>query len=446
MKIETIVCHNKKVFAFNPEAISLVTFLSNIEVNTTYYLIASHNNRFYASDLLKVYNSIGNGCMTWNQLNAKLTEGLLLGAATKIPYCHYMWDKKDNRSTTSAIPDGVKAWNLFQETKSVKIHSFDKTFDIEADFGSRNEPDVRNLTNYKFRLRDVVFRKKDTHVVINFQNTIPIVNGVSVTPLYYAATDELFAPETVKYLPPSSNKNIILVDFSDIGSFEIIKLSDCTRQTPHRHDIVTIKLPGNKTLANKSVILVIGGRWYLQNEFHRCSDQMVSFYPKQSLHNALIANRIYSKDYNNLFTITTSNMEYHLDYTMWKPDSYTDFIIVINHPNVNVLETAIGTSDESISELSANTFKTSVKDSYRNIFLTHPSGEKKGLLMRTVNKDIVDFVQVNKHSKDILMTLPSTNVVIPDIDLGYVENTNIKTYGEKIANSSFVLKDIYIEV
>lgn len=446
MKIETIVCHNKKVFAFSPEAMAMNNFLSNVEVNTKYYLIASHNNRFYASDFLKVFNNIGNGCSSWSQLNSKLTEGILLGSAAKIPYCYYMWNKINGRSTTTSISDNVKAWGLFQETKSIKIHSFDKSFDIEADFGSRTEPDVRNLVNYKFRLRDIVFKKKNKQVDIDFKNTIPIVNGVSVTPMHYLSTDELFAPEAVKYLPASSNKNTMLVDFTDIGSIEIIKFSDCVRQTPHRHDIITVTLPENKTMENKSIILVVGGRWYLQNEFHRCSDRVLSFYPKQNLHNALISNRIYSKDYNNLFTITTSNTEYHLDYTMWKSDSYTDFIILIDHPQVEVLETAIGTSDESISELSINMFKQNIHDAYRNVFLTHPSGVKKGLLMRVINKDIVDYTQVQKHSKDVVMTLPTTNIIIPDVDLGYVENTDIKTYGEKIANSSFILKDIYIQV
>ena len=443
MKIEVIVCQNRKVFAFNPAAMDMINFLSNIDIDTQYYLVASNDDKFYASDFSLIFNQVGPGCTTWSQLETKLTEGILLGARKKIPPCYYMWDIKDGRSTTSPIPDGVTEHNLFYKTESINIISFDNTNSIEADFGSKDSPGIRNLVNYKSKLPDVIFKKVDPTFTINFKNTIPIINGVSIYPLYYEANNELFAPFGVQYLPNHINKNILLVDFSDIGNIDVIKLSECTRIEPFTSDSIIFDLPTNKTMAGKSVIMVLGGRWYFEYDFHKCSDKRITFYPKQEMHNSLISNRIYSKDYDNQFTMTSSHLDYYISTTMWESSNYNNYVILVDNPKMKVVDNAIGNSDESISPLSVNNFRNNLLDSYRNVFFTHPSGVLRGLLMRDLNRDIVDYIKVNKHSKDVIMIHPSSNIVIADFDIGYVENALIKTYGTKISNSPYTMRDIF---
>lgn len=445
MQIESIICESSVLFAFNPTTITLSNFLMNVTIGTKYYIVASHENVFYSADFLKIFNNIGGGCQDWAQLTSRLSTGILVGRKTLIPRCEYMWDMDINGQVMSKpFPKEIETFHLYRQTQSVKIHSFDNSMEILADFGSKDRPSIRNIINYKFNLPDVVLRKINKFVDINFQNTIPIVNGVAFCPIYSSLTDEMFIPFSTEYLPPETNKNIVLIDFSPVGNIQKIRLNQCIRRTPYRDDIVEIILPETATTKDKSVILVLGGRLYFVNDFYVSSERSLSFFIKDDFNNVLISNRIYKKDYDNLFTVTLSHLNYYLNQEMWNEKNYNNFIILIDNPEVKVLNTSIGDSSQYISPTYMNLFNTHTYDKYRNIFLTSSYGVPRGLLMRNINRDIVDYIKVDKRSKDILMTLPSMNVIIPDTDVGYVENHPIKTYGNKIANSGFTMKDIFI--
>jgi len=446
MLIESIICENTKIYAFSPTSITLLSFLTFVTANTEYYILASHEGVYYSAHFAKVWNKIGGGCSTWANITTKLTTGLLLGYKRLAPRCEYMWNMVDERIVSKPMPTEPTHHSIYRKTKSVNTYSFDNTFKFDGDFGSKDSPSIRNIINYKFKLKDLVLRKTNEYDPIQLENTIPIVNGVAFCPIYSLMTKELFVPGAMAYLPISDNKNTVLIDFSPLGNIQKIKLNTCTRKAPHRDDILEIILPSHVTTENKSVILVLGGRLFFPGDFYVAGNRQLVFYIKDNFNNILISNRIYKKDYDNIFTVALSHLHHYVNTEMWDTLDYNNFIILIDNPKIKVIDNALDDSTHSVSLTSPNLFGDHQKDSLRNIFLTSSFGTPRGILMRNSNRDIVDYVKIDKHSRDIIMVPGCSNVIIPDTDIGYVENNAIKTYGEKTANSSFVMKEIIAEV
>lgn len=106
------------------------------------------------------------------------------------------------------------------------IYSVENNNEVTVSYGSYLLPAVRNNKLIKWKLNDVVFTK-NRNAKINFNNTIPFIDGVACFPYVY--NDELYALEGSKLLTKntSANKNIVLVDFSKFGNLTTYKLSDC---------------------------------------------------------------------------------------------------------------------------------------------------------------------------------------------------------------------------
>lgn len=443
MEILCVIEEKQKIFSYHTSYKTLNSVLTNIKYDTNYYMIVDHLGIKYSTNLLKILNRLKViRTTTWSQLTSLLNINILLGYQKYSPKPNYVWKLIDNKFVTTEPPEETTK-QIYRKEISVKTYSFDNSSEIEADFGSREMSSIRNLVNLKTVLRDIIFKKK-TNCEINFSNTIPIINGVCFCPFYYSVKDELYAPESTKYIPGSDNKNIVLIDFSPVSTFSTIRLSECERKTPFRNDKLEIILPQNRSLENKSVILVLGGRLFFSHEFSINSSRSIIFDIKESFNDILISNRIYKKDYDNQFKVTTSQIEYYVNEEMWKEDNYNNFIIILDNKNVKLSYVDLRESTFSISTKSMNMLSNDNDHRCRDTFLLPSSMNPKGLLCRNINRDIIDYVYDHKYTKDILTMSPCFNIVITDTDLGYVEDTTIKTYGDKISSSSYILKNIFI--
>lgn len=107
------------------------------------------------------------------------------------------------------------------------VYSVDNNIGVDVSYSLRNSPFTRNLKTIKWKLKDLIFTHTTSTHVVNFANTIPIVNGLACYPKYW--NDELFAYEGSNLLRnnPNTTKGLVLLDFSNIGDIETHLLSSC---------------------------------------------------------------------------------------------------------------------------------------------------------------------------------------------------------------------------
>lgn len=425
-----IIKEDKRVIAFDKSYMEFSDLLLSIKPQDNYYIIAEIGGVLYTADFSNIANRRPNNINTWDLFESYLTSGILVGSKKLSPRINYVWSKQGEKIVSIAPPVETDTNIIYRNTNSAIIYPFDTYNDIVADFGTRNDPSVRNILGLKSMLTDIVFRKVKPNV-INFNNTIPIVNGICCFPVVH--NDELYTPYGTSYLPDTENKNILLMDFSPLGNIQTIRLKDCTSNSSPIANHLEIILPSEVTTLNKSVILVIGGRMFFPDEIYVPSSRLVSInLKKYNLHNILISNRIYMKDYDTSFTMTSSNFSYYVNTQIWNVNDYNNFVIIIDNPNVK-------TSEYSISE----SFERAILEKSNNLFTIEKNRSKQGFVMRLSNRDIIDYTWVTKRSRDLIMFAPSTNIIIPDNDVGYVETTSVKTYGQRMVDSGYVYKDIF---
>jgi len=426
-----IVKEDKRVIAFDKSYMTFPELTSSIKPSDNYYVISQVDGILYSANLSLILNRCPSTINTWDLFETYLTTGLLTGAVKRSPRINYVWSKQGEKIVSIAPPIETTTNIIYRSSNSAAIYPFDTYNDIVADYGSRINPGVRNISGLRSMLTDVIFRKVNPTNTLDFNNTIPIINGMCIAPVVY--NEELYAPYGTNYLLKEENKNILLMDLSPLGDIEIVRLKDCTPNTSPVFNFLEIILPITHSLANKSVILVLGGRMFFQDELYIPSDRLISISLKQhNIHNVLISNRIWVKDYDTPYTMTKSNLSYYINTQIWDTNDYNNFIVIIDNPNVK-------TSEYSISE----SFQRSLLEKSNNLFTIDKNNSKQGFVIRLSNRDIIDYTWIKKRSRDLIMFTPTPNIVIPDEDIGYIETSAVKTYGNRVVDSGYVYKNIF---
>ena len=425
-----IIKEDKRVIAFDKSYMSFSDLISSIKPNDNYYIIANINNTLYSADLINIVNRCTRDVNTWDLFETYLTSGILFGSEKLSPRIKYVWTKQDNKAVAVNPPVEVSTHPIYRTINSVIVYPFDLYNDILADFGTRNNPSLRNITGLKSMLNDIIFRKNVDNT-INFNNTIPIINSMVCFPIVYE--EELYTPNSTGYLPIEDNKNILLLDFSPIGNIETIRLKDCVKNTSPISSRLEILLPSNVTTANKSVILVLAGKMFFPNEIYIPSNRLITISLRRyNLNNILISNRIKIKDYDSVYTMTHVDTDYYVNNQIWNVDDYNNFIIIIDNPEVKTLEYPVGES-----------FETVIPNKGNNLFMIDKNESKQGFVMRVDNRDIIDYTWLSKRARNLLMFSATDNLIFPDGDIGYIEPSPVKTYGKRIVDSKLLYKNIF---
>lgn len=112
---------------------------------------------------------------------------------------------------------------------SIKIVSFGYSKDLYGSYVNKDFPKVRDIPHRRISMPDLVFSKKDTFDM-DFANTIPSIDGVVCYPIYSRETGELYACNGARFLKNTNEDkslNILLMDFSNLGTLRHYKLSEC---------------------------------------------------------------------------------------------------------------------------------------------------------------------------------------------------------------------------
>ena len=218
---------NKQNFCYDTSAISLDEILKQSDGMHPIVIVMKDevdNYFFYnLSAIMQKQDIVINGVTDWESLETYLNN--LDNTVLKYFKCAVIVPTRmkvieDNKIKMIITP--------FRSNAQVElgIFSVENTNEVSASYGSHILPAVRNNKLIKWKLNDLVFTKNRGSKV-NFNNTIPFVDGVACYPFIY--NDELYALEGSKLLVvnTSPNKNVVLVDFSKFGDLTTYRMSAC---------------------------------------------------------------------------------------------------------------------------------------------------------------------------------------------------------------------------
>lgn len=263
---------------YAPSAITYTEFLTTLALHEHYYLVvvddAEHRYYLDFSNMLKDQPVGINNIVDWETMGAFIDEAICEMYAANVLVPQHLLTK---------VIEGDKVRTILQPTQfasniqtQLNVHSVDNNLGITVAYSSRKSPSIRNLRPIRHNLKDLVFTHTGTPI-LNFRNTIPVVNGVTCYPSVYdahqvlkrftaehlglplipvddlddpqsfrAVTDadlgsafypltylsvgeELFAYEGANLLRKqhTTPKGLVLIDFSELGDLEVHRLSDC---------------------------------------------------------------------------------------------------------------------------------------------------------------------------------------------------------------------------
>lgn len=246
MVIKGIVRHaDRHSSCYDTSAITLSDALAYQGVQDLILCLEDNSDIKYI-DLMRLYAEqpvAANGVTNWEKMTEYLTKLNLTTldryrVATMVPY--KMLTIRNGVKTLIKTPFSTNI------TTQLNIYSVENNFGIDVGYGSHRSPEIRNNPRLKWNLPDLVFSKSIPGDLIEFKNTIPFVNGIACYPEVYK--DVLFAYQGAQLAAKVSdlNKNILLVDYSNLGDLTIVKLSDCKPV-----DITGVK---EKTSINDTVV------------------------------------------------------------------------------------------------------------------------------------------------------------------------------------------------
>ena len=229
MHIKGIIRHaNRRSYCYDTSAITLYDVLASQDGTQQVILcVEDEEEKIRYIDLTLLYAEqpvSANNVTEWSQMatyltNLDLTTLDRYRVVTLVP--DRMLTVRDGIRTLVQTPFSTEI------TAQLNIYSVENNFGIDVGYGSHRSPGIRNNSRLKWNLPDLVFSRAIPGEVVKFSNTIPFVNGIACYPEVYE--DVLFAYQGAQLASKVEdlNKNILLVDYSELGDLTIIKLSEC---------------------------------------------------------------------------------------------------------------------------------------------------------------------------------------------------------------------------
>lgn len=186
------------------------------------------NRYFNLSKLLSSQPMAYNDLTTWDKLEAylnTLTSRVfeLIETKVMVPSC-YLTKKGDN------LVSIVNPY-LSNSSNQIRVYSGDNDTHINLEYGSVHFPTVKNQQTLRHLLTDVVITSDYGINKLNFKNTLPVINGVVCYPEFTEDGGVLYARDGVEFIANRKQfcSNTVLIDVSNLGDMECIKLSKCSR-------------------------------------------------------------------------------------------------------------------------------------------------------------------------------------------------------------------------
>lgn len=306
----------------------------------------------------------------------------------------------------------VKINTLLNSQQSSPIyHSCDNMFGIKIDYTSQGLLSWINRKVLKYKLNDLFFSHEiPAHPVLNFNNTLPSINGIIHFP--QVVNDQLQVKDGVKAICQtfSTNKNIVLTDFSPVGNITCIPMADCVKRTSVYHKDIIVKLPANASLVNKYLMVVVAGRLFFDYELKKITEKSFRLnIGRQLLANIILTNKIIRNEFNPGTGIVNDNdLDTYLNTTMWTASDC--FVVLLDNENMKINQIPM------LMRYTDDKFK----------FPRHSFG----LLIKSATREIIDYTHIRYNtSMDVMISPPYPNKIV------WNQNTNDLSHYTNITNT-----------
>lgn len=360
--------------AYTSDYLTFLDMRTNYLSKQCYLYLFTSSKIIRVVDFSKLLNSniqlMNSSTTTWNQVITILDSiDLSDYICTDIPIPTYICVNGTDKALAAIKHElhmvGENELTIISAETSDKIHT---------GYGNLAKPQYNNTYAARSLNTDMLFTVDNN--AVKLANTIPICNGFVCYPTIVDNT--LYASQGA-YLSrnlKSRHNGWMLVDFSNAGNMELIKLSTCSGS------LASLTLPSGYTMKDKFVLLVINGRMYLPGEFKRLSTQVISF-DTNRISPICELDRLYCRFEQKWNTPTVISKTRN-----WLTCD-NSFIIMIDNPTMTVAY------HECIGKLTDELYKFS---EYAG-----------GLLMDASTKSIIDYTRVNYNSKHFLSEFGSDN-------------------------------------
>jgi len=265
--------------------------------------------------------------ITWNEVSELITDKIIIGYREDIPD---FTDSSRSMISTTVLND----------------------FDFEMSYGTWRNPSDRNIKNRRYRLTDMIITKINDDSRFNLENCILSVNGLVSTPKVFEG--ELYSIDSALYTHGNTDKripSILMMDFSNLGGFTIIPLSQCDVRSKTGEDYQTkivpnidleLILPEGIDITDKTIFPVIANSLFLPNMITKTGKNTCVISPyKFPVGISLLKRYAASNKFvpsSSIIKTSESINEYTTD-IMFREDHYGAFLIIVNTPKVYIRKT-----------------------------------------------------------------------------------------------------------
>ena len=340
MEILTIVKNTASAStAYDTTAMDYDQFISTdiVDYNATVHMIVQHLGEVTSINAKSLFSTIPHWTVTnWAGL-ITLMETVGMGQFEEEAFLpEHMLTLIDGKVRTIPSP-------VFSDVVVIKpaIVSANHSPQIDIDYGSKDNPTDRNRSNIKWKLKEVIYKHTDlSKPVVNFSNSLPIINGVACFPLTH--NYELYAINGTEVLPSVVEHSVasMLIDFSPLGNLKAFQFKDCGNTEVDDYNLIT--LPDTISFDTHSIIVVIAGRLFFMDKFNIRNNKSFTLnlnllpIPEIALSNKRIRMEYITN--TNMYKVPVDNSVFREQ--LFKADQYESFIVAINTPGIETRETS----------------------------------------------------------------------------------------------------------
>lgn len=318
------------LITYYPEDISLDQIKANTNIASVYTVEVDINDNglnlttINLSILLTLFEA--GQSTTWSEFVATLTPAMIEAYYRPIP-------------------------NLMNPAKAVRAISPLTSPDFELSYLNLSVPEERDIKQFRYRLLDLGIKKTNPENRFNLNNCLCFVNGLTSRPIIH--NDEFLMKNGAKYMASTSetrHPSTVLLDFSELGGFEIIPFSSCQRQfknytnLPDAQTDIKIIFPEGIDVFDYTIFPVVGHTLFFPDSIGYLSSKSVLMKPDLfRIEMSLLKQQAASNGYlerTHILKTEESVSDYLLN-TMFSQNHYGAFFVMIKNRKLLMSRTKV---------------------------------------------------------------------------------------------------------
>lgn len=219
-------------------------------------------------------------------------------------------------------------------------------------------PEDRDIKQFRESMKDLGIRKTGEISRFDLNHCLCSVNGMISRPVMF--NDEMLLKDGAKFMWSTTDilhPNLMLLDFSDFGGFEIIPFSSCEKKFknynnhPDFQTEIKMILPENTDLSDCTVFTVINHTLFFPTDIKIVNKRTIVVTPGlYRLNMSMLKKSAVSSDfvYNTYVNISDQKVKTYVEETMFSPEEFGAFFVVVKSRDLWIKRTSISNFVDSV--------------------------------------------------------------------------------------------------